>query len=120
MTAVYHEMLAESFLLILAPGQAGDSEAALAHWLRCARRSGKPAVWVDCGLLNSLSDEATKLLWASHHELLEKHSQLVLVHVPDCVKRKLLDQDAGLAPCMVPTLLDAALQTHWQDLSAYD
>ncbi|MDB5236062.1 MAG: hypothetical protein JWR44_3055 [Hymenobacter sp.] len=113
MTVVYHEILPESYLLILAPGQTGEREAALAHWLHCAQRSGKPAVWVDCGMLSSLSEEAVGLLWASHFQLRQNHGQLVLVHVPDRVKQALLKRELGPAPCMVPTLLDAAHQTPW-------
>lgn len=112
MMVVYHELLPESYLLILAPGRTRGPEASLAHWLQCAQSSGKPAVWVDCGMLQSLSAEAAQLLWASHHQLEEQHAQLVLVHVPDRVKRELLEQELGPAPCIVPTLLDAAQQTH--------
>ncbi|WP_201980717.1 STAS domain-containing protein [Hymenobacter rubidus] len=114
MTTVYHELLPESYLLILAPSPSNAPEAALAHSLHCAKRSGKPAVWVDCSLLNSLSEEAAGLLWASHHELQQKHAQLVLVHVPDCVKRELLAHELGPAPVMVPSLLDAARQAGWR------
>jgi anti-anti-sigma regulatory factor len=110
MTVVYHELLPNSYLLILAPGRTDEPEVALAHWLKCAQRSGKPAVWVDCGMLSSLSDEAARLLWASHHQLEEQHMQLVLVHVPERVKAELLNQELGPAPCIVPTLLDAARQ----------
>ncbi|WP_210521998.1 hypothetical protein [Hymenobacter terricola] len=115
MTVVYHELLPDSYLLILAPGRPGGPEAALAHWLKCAQRSGKSAVWVDCGMLSSLSDEAAHLLWASHMQLREQHAQLVLVHVPERVQRELLGQELGPAPCIVPTLLDAARQTFWPD-----
>ncbi|MBF9221133.1 STAS domain-containing protein [Hymenobacter ruricola] len=110
MTVVYHELLPDSYLLILAPSRADEPEAALAHSLHCAQRSGKPAVWVDCGMLHSLSDEAAGLLWGAHHQLEEKHAQLVLVHVPERVKKDLLQRELGPAPCMVPTLLDAARQ----------
>ena len=112
MTVVYHEVLPESYLLILAPGRTGDTvpEVALAHSLRCAERSGKAAVWVDCGMLNSLSREAAELLWASYHHLLTNQSQLVLVHVPDRVRKTLLDRGPGMEPCIVPTLMDAARQ----------
>ncbi len=115
MTIAYHELLPHSYLLILAPGANGEPETALDHWLKCAQRSGKPAVWVDCGMLSSLSDEAACLLWASHHELQKHHAQLVLVHVPDRVKKELLAKEAGPSPCIVPTLLDAALQGHWDN-----
>ncbi|UOQ96845.1 hypothetical protein MUN81_16540 [Hymenobacter sp. 5317J-9] len=110
MTVVYHELLPESYLLILAPSRSDEPEAALAHSLHCAQRSGKPAVWVDCGMLHTLSDEAAQLLWGAHHQLEEKHAQLVLVHVPERVRKDLLKRELGPAPCMVPTLLDAARQ----------
>ena len=117
MHVIYHEMLPESYLLILAPGRPGEPESVLARWLRRAQRSGKSSVWVDCGMLNSLSAEAARLLWHSHFQLQEQHAQLVLVHVPERVKRELLEQELGPAPCMVPTLLDAARQANWHDWS---
>ena len=65
-------------------------------------------------MLNSLSDEAVHLLWASHRQLLGQHAQLVLVHVSDRVQREILGSQAmEPAPCFVPTLLDAARQMHW-------
>ena len=113
MTVIYHEMLPESYLLILAPGRVGEREIALAHWLHHAQRSGRLAVWVDCSMLQSLSDEAAQLLWASHFKLQKRHAQLVLVHVPVRVTQVLLSRELGSAPCMVPTLLDAARQAQW-------
>lgn len=114
MNVVYHELLPESYLLILAPGSPGGAEVALAHWLKRAQSSGRPAVWVDCGMLSSLSDEAMQLLWATHRQLLGQRAQLVLVHVSDRVQREMLGmQMLGPAPCFVPTLLDAARQTRW-------
>ena len=114
MNVVYHELLPESYLLILAPGNSDGSEESLAHWLNRAECSGRSAVWVDCGMLSSLSNEAVQLLWATHRQLLVQHAQLVLVHVSDRVQREILGLEAlGSAPCFVPTLLDAALQTHW-------
>ena len=114
MTTIYHELLPESYLIILAPARDGESEAALEHQLKCAERSGKSAVWVDCGMLHSLSAEAARLLWGLHHYLQEQRAELVLVHVPEPVKTVLLNQEAGPAPCIVPTLLDAARQARWQ------
>ena len=113
MTSVYHELLPESYLIILAPGQVGELESALAHQLKCAQHSGKPAVWVDCSMLRTLSVEAARLLWRLHHGLQKQRAQLVLVHVPDHLQSMLLSQGAGPAPCIVPTLLDAARQSHW-------
>jgi anti-anti-sigma regulatory factor len=117
MTVVYHELLPDSYLLILAPGREHEPETGLAHWLKRAQRSGKPAVWVDCGMLSSLSSEAIRLLWNSHYQLQEKQMQLVLVHVPERVRRELLEQELGPAPCIVPTLLDAARQTSWHGIA---
>ena len=113
MTAVYHELLPESYLLILAPGGGDDHEAGLAHWLKRAQRSSKPAVWVDCSMVQTLSGEAMRLLWAPHYHLQANHAQLVLVHVPERIHQELLDQEQGPAPCIVPTLLDAARQMSW-------
>ncbi|WP_460501208.1 STAS domain-containing protein [Hymenobacter agri] len=108
MTTVFHELLPESYLLILAPGNDGPSEVALARQLRRAERSGKSEVWVDCSLLNELSDEAAQLLWDAHYQLQEQFARLVLVHVAEPVRQVLLAQHLGPMPRIVPTLLDAA------------
>lgn len=112
MNVAYHEALPDSYLLILAPGRENETapETALAHWLRHARHCDKPAVWVDCGMLHSLSGEAAGLLRAAHWQLLAAQRQLVLVHVPERVKHALLQRGPELAPCILPTLLDAARQ----------
>ncbi|GAB3573464.1 STAS domain-containing protein [Hymenobacter daeguensis] len=117
MTVVYHELLPESYLLILAPGRESRPETGLAYWLGCAQQSGKPAVWVDCGMLKTLSSEAIQLLWHTHYQLQEKHAQLVLVHVQEHMRKELLEQELGPAPCIVPTLLDAARQTGWREVA---
>lgn len=111
MTTVFHELLPESYLIILAPGADDSSEAALAHHLRCAERSGRSEVWVDCSLLSELPAKDAHLLWDTHHHLQEQHAHLVLVHVADAVKKSLLAQHLGPTPRIVPTLLDAARQS---------
>jgi hypothetical protein len=60
---VYHELLPEAYLLVLAadPTPGLVPEAELAALLRQAARSGKPAVWVDCRLLPTLSRPAGAL-----------------------------------------------------------
>ena len=108
MTTVFHELLPESYLLILAPGSEAPSEMALARQLRCAERSGKPEVWVDCSLLSELSGEAARLLWDAHYQLQEQFARLVLVHVAEPVRQVLLAQHLGPMPRIVPTLLDVA------------
>lgn len=110
MTTVFHELLPDSYLIILAPGSADVSEEALAHRLRCAERSGKAEVWVDCSMLSELSNEAAHLLWDTHYHLQERFARLVLVHVAEPVKKCLSASNLGPMPSMMPTLLDAALQ----------
>ena len=110
MTTVFHELLPDSYLLVLAPGPNEPSEVALKHQLYCAERSGKPEVWVDCSMLNELSGEAACLLWDAHYHLQAQFCRLVLVHVAEPVKKVLLAQHLGPMPRIVPTLLDAARQ----------
>lgn len=121
MTTVFHEILPESYLLILASGPSPDFEVALARQLRRAVRSSKPEVWVDCSMLTRLSDEAARLLWSAHYQLQEQFARLVLVHVGEAVQKTLLAQHLGPMPRIVPTLLDAARQapaTRWAEARA--
>lgn len=108
MLNVFHELLPESYLIILAPGSTGQSEAALAYRLRRAARSSKKEVWVDCSLVSTISEEAARLLWAAHHALQKQLARLVLVHLSDEAKQQLLARELGPVPRIVPTLLDAA------------
>ena len=105
---VCYELLPESYLIILAPGPAGQPEAALAYRLQQAERSGKKEVWVDCSLVPTISEEAARLLWAAHLALREQCARLVLVHLSDHAKQLLLAGELGPEPRIVPTLLDAA------------
>ena len=79
-------------------------------YLAQACHSGKPAVWVDCRLLDTLSTTAAWLLWACQHRLHRRHARLVLYRVPTAVehtlRRTLAGKDADLL--IVPTLDDAA------------
>lgn len=111
MITVFHEVLPDSYLIILAPGPDGPPEAALAYRLGCAGRSGNSEVWVDCSMLAELSGEAARLLWDAHYQLQKRFARLVLVHVAEPVKKVLLAQHLGPTPRIVPTLLDAARQT---------
>ncbi|MDQ2769505.1 MAG: hypothetical protein M3Y54_03280 [Bacteroidota bacterium] len=108
MLNVFHELLPESYLVILAPGPAGQPEAALAYRLRRAARSGKNEVWVDCSLVPTFSEEVAGLLWAAHQALQEQGARLVLVHLSDQARQLLLAREMGTVPRIVPTLLDAA------------
>ena len=110
---VYHEALPKSYLLVLASDSTGSSERELAHYLGEARRSGKPAVWVDCRLLDTLSAVGARLLWASHLRLHRRGVQLVLCRVSQGLKQALRQVKSTPSPalCLVPTLDDAAAQT---------
>lgn len=113
MMVVYHEALPESYLLVLAPSSTDPWASELARYLGRACRSGKPAVWVDCRLLDTLPAAAARLLWASHLRLHRRHVQLVLCRVSEALEQTLRRVSAGPGPdlCLVPTLDDAAEQS---------
>lgn len=118
MMIVHHEILPDSYLLILAADSADPSELELAHHLSCAARSGKPAVWVDCRLLDSLSLTAARLLLACHYRLQRRKAQLILCRVSERLEQTLQLASERLMPslCLVPTLDDAAEKT-WHQLA---
>lgn len=111
MPTVYQETLPESCLLLLTPAARYDHGRDLARSLRLASRSGKSAVWVDCGLMDTLPAEAVQLLWNFHHRLQARHMKLVVVHASERVRRGLLDRQHGPSLCFAPTLFDAAWHT---------
>ena len=115
---VCHELFPAGYLLALAPTAAATAAAATAataetelevHLAR-ACRSGRPAVWVDCRLLDTLSATAAWLLWACQQRLHRRHARLVLCRVPAAVERVLRRTLAGTGAnlLIVPTLDDAA------------
>ena len=110
---VCHEMFPTSYLLALAPTPATASASAeieLEKYLAHACCSGKPAVWVDCRLLDTLSATAAWLLWACQQRLHQRQARLVLCRVPAAVERILQRTLPGTGPqlLIVPTLDDAA------------
>ena len=108
---VCHEMFPTSYLLALAPTAATTlAEAELEAHLALACRSGRPAVWVDCRLLDTLSATAAWLLWACQQRLHRRRARLVLCRVSDAVERILQRTLPGTGPqlLIVPTLDDAA------------
>ena len=104
---VCYELFPTSCLLALAPTTA---ETELAAHLDSACRSGKPAVWVDCRLLDTLSAPSAWLLWACQQRLHRRHARLVLCRVSEAVEGILRRTLAGLEThlLIVPTLDDAA------------
>ena len=117
MLIVHHELLPEIYLLVLAPDPAAPSEFELAHHLSCAARSGKPAVWVDCRLVATMSATAARLLWACQYRLRRRGAQLVLCRVSAALAQQLRQHGpSGTAPDLhlVDSLDEAATQLHTQ------
>lgn len=110
---IYHEPLPSGYLLALAPTTTTALEPQLAAHLAQACRSGKPAVWVDCRLLDTLSPTAAWLLWACQQRLHRRHARLVLYRVSATLERMLGCTLActGSGLLIVPTLDDAAALT---------
>ena len=108
---ICHEILPDAYLLALAPDHTATAETELLLHLAHACRSGKPAVVVDCRLLDTVSDTAAWLLWACQQRLHRRHARMVLCQVSAAVESFLQRTLActGTCPCMVPTLDDAAL-----------
>lgn len=108
MMVIYHESLPKSYLLVLAPDPANACSADLAQHLRRACGSGKPAVWVDCRLLDTLPTTAARLLWACHLRLQRRQVRLVLCRVSERLEQTLRQAFSGPGGdlCLVPTLDD--------------
>lgn len=104
MMVPYHEAFADGYLLVLAPGD--EAETQLAHYLDRACRSGKPAVWIDCRLLNTISATAAWLLWACQRRLHRRQVRLVFCHVSQHLEQALRRVFSCADLCMVPTLDD--------------
>lgn len=106
------ESFPTSYLLALAPTATGTAaaETELAAHLVRACRSGKPAVWVDCRLLHTLSGTAAWLLWACQQRLHRRDARLVLCRVSVAVEQALRRTLAGTGGELLigPTLDDAA------------
>ncbi|WP_324670919.1 hypothetical protein [Hymenobacter sp. GOD-10R] len=107
MLDIQREILPDSYLLILAPDSTSPDEIKLSRALHRASRSNKKAVWVDCSLLEALSEDAIDLLLAYAFHLRCQNRRLVLCHVPDQVRHHFLNLDSASQPLLVASLLDA-------------
>lgn len=109
MLIIYQALLPEAYLLVLASGGRPHAEAELARSLAQAASCNRPAVWVDCRLLDTLSATAGRLLRRLHHCLGQRQAQLVLCHVSEalagCLRTSGAIPAAGFA---IATSLDAA------------
>ena len=107
---IYHEPFLTSYLLALAPTAGPTDETDLEAHLAQACGSGKPAVWIDCRLLDTLSSRAAWLLWACQQRLQQRRGRLVLYRVSAALERALQRTltGTGASLLIVPTLDDAA------------
>ncbi len=105
MTVPYHGAFPTGYLLVLASGD--DSVTSLDHVLDCACRSDKPAVWVDCRLVDALPDTAGWLLWACAQRLHRAGRGLAFCRVSAPVEQALRQRFAPADLRLVPTLADA-------------
>ena len=112
MTTIYHELLPESYQLLLTPEASNEPARALAQALEyslgCAYRSGKPAVWINCEGMRALPIEAVRVLSDYQQKLEKQHVQLVLVHAPEEVQQNLLGRKEGSGSDCEFILVDAA------------
>ena len=104
MKVTYSVAFADGYLLVLAPGS--ESAAGLAHHLDQACRSGKPAVWVDCRLLDKAPPTAIWLLWACQLRLRRRQTKLIFCHVSQVLEQTLRRIFPCPDLCLVPTLDD--------------
>jgi len=111
---VYHEILPESYLLILAENAELPEEVALAKALRRAARSGKAYVWVDCSHIRQLPQQALLLLLKYYQQLRQRHMPLVLCHLDESLQQLFRQLPAAARPPIVDTLLDADHYCHNQ------
>lgn len=96
MLVIHQALLPDAYLVVLASGTCPHAEAELAHSLAQAATCNRPAVWVDCRLLNTLSVTAGRLLRRLHHCLRQRQAELVLCHVSEDLANSL--RTAGAIP----------------------
>ncbi|RYU80240.1 STAS domain-containing protein [Hymenobacter persicinus] len=109
---VYHEILPDSYLLILAENAELPEEVALAKLLRQAARSGKSYIWIDCSHIHQLSQQALTLLLRYYQRLRRRHMPLVLCHLDEGLQQLFRKLPDTTRPPIVPTLLDADAYCH--------
>ncbi len=113
MLIIHHELLPDTYLLVMASDPATTSERELAQYLSAAAQSGKPAVWVDCWLLTAVSPTAARLLAACHYRLQQRRAELVLCRVSAQLARMLQHYYPGsdTAWCPATAREDATTQS---------
>lgn len=77
--------------------------------LHRASRSDKPAIWLDCSLLEELSAETIEVLLAYAFVLRQMGRRMVLCHLLEPLQEELEQQDPTQEIAIVPTLLDVVV-----------
>jgi hypothetical protein len=109
MLTVFRESLPESYLLVVASRPHAGDPHALERALHRAGRSGKPAVWLDCGLLapRDVTRETCLLLRAYHEAFARMGIRLTVAHAPADLQQGLSAPGDGEAPPLVDWLVGA-------------
>lgn len=98
---VYHEILPDRYVLLLADSASPAADAApdtLARCLLQAGRSGKSSVWIDCSRLHTLPTAARDLLLSYQQRLGRRSIRLVLSRACDAVRLAFADVDPAVRP----------------------
>lgn len=93
---IYHDAFSSGYLVALAPDADVTTETELADHLAQACGSGRPAVWVDCRLLDTLSATAAWLLWSCQLRLRRRGVPLVVCQASERVQQVLHRTLAGV------------------------
>jgi hypothetical protein len=100
---VYHEILPDRYVLLLADSSqpaAGAAADTLARCLLQACRSGKTSVWIDCSRLHHLPAAARDLLMRYQKRLGRRSVRLVLSPASPAVRAAFADVDPAARPEM--------------------
>jgi len=107
MLHIHRDPLPDRFLLIPASDSSASAELDLSRSLHRASRSDKPAIWLDCSLINEpLSEDAVDILLAYAFMLRQQGRQLVLCHANEAIQTEFARHDEASQPSIVSTLLD--------------
>ncbi|QHJ06111.1 STAS domain-containing protein [Hymenobacter busanensis] len=100
---VFHEILPDHYLVLLADDQPAASAAdSLERCLLQASRSRKPRVLVDCSRLQALATSHRDVLLRYHERLRRRGVQLVLVQLSHAVQRAFENLTEDARPLMLP------------------
>lgn len=108
MLSVCRDALPESYLLVVASDDQAFDAHALDRALHRAGRSGKQAVWLDCGLLagRDVTPELGLLLCAYAEVFAAQDIVLVVAHAGAALRQSVADAGPTVGPKLVGSLVD--------------